>query len=232
MIDKKLEIKIQRTSTMATSKYILDSYKPGGIRKKINHYRWMLNDRSTNLAQARTELELNPSSPKLQRQVDELKENFDGWRYQYYEFTEKPNNDPEVVKIILDSLIELSKHEVPTHLYMYLDELKDITITNEDINYLIDIFTAQKETFESTYFNDVAENIDEAKSRAEAETEMDDSNIRKIINLPNNNFELRNSRAFKNNYKKIVKLAHYYDQTKQYKKADKITYILSEFMEN
>ena len=50
---------------------------------------------------------------------------------------------------------------------MYLSELKNITITNSDINYLIDIFSTQKETFEKTYFDDVADNVDERKSREE-----------------------------------------------------------------
>ena len=139
------------------------------------------------------------------------------------EFTSKPNNDPDVIKTILQTLIDLSKNENPTDLYMYMDELKKIKITNEDKNYLLDIFNTQRETFESVYFDDVSENIDEADSRARAETEMFNEY------MPKNNFDEQTNRRISKNYKSMVKLAAYYDQTKQYKKADKITNILHEY---
>lgn len=201
--------------------YNADNYKPGGIHRKLEFYRWMMNDRLRNLNEARQALSSDESNPKLQNEVDKLERNLKGWQNQYQEFKETPNNDPEIIKTILDSLIELSKHKVPTQLYMYLSELKNITITNEDINYLIDIFSAQKETFERTYFDDVAENVDEANSRAEAETEM--------FSPPINNFDEQLNRKISKNYQKIIKLANYYDQTKQYKKADFITNALEQY---
>ena len=202
--------------------YNADTYKPGGINRKLEFYRWMMNDRLRNLNEARQSLSSDESNDKLQNEVDKLERNFKGWQNQYQEFKETPNNDPEIIKTILDSLIELSKHHVPTQLYMYLSELKNITITNEDINYLIDIFSAQKDTFERTYFDDVAENVDEANSRAEAETEM--------FSPPINNFDEQLDRKVSKNYQKIVKLANYYDQTKQYKKADHITNTLMRYI--
>ena len=201
--------------------YNADNYKPGGIRAKLEFYRFMLDDRLRNLNEARQSLSSDESNSKLQNEVDKLERNFKGWQKQYQEFKETPNNDPEIIKTIFDSLIELSKHKVPTQLYMYLSELKNITITNEDINYLIDIFSAQKDTFERTYFDDVAENVDEANSRAEAETEM--------FSPPINNFDEQLNRKISKNYQKIVKLANYYDQTKQYKKADIITDTLMKY---
>lgn len=198
--------------------YNADTYKPGGINKKLEFYRWMMNDRLRNLNEARQSLSSDESNAKLQNEVDKLERNFKGWQNQYQEFTETPNNDPEIIKTILDSLIELSKHKVPTQLYMYLSELNKITITNEDINYLIDIFSAQKETFERTYFDDVVDNLDEVSSRAEAETEMPDEIFSE---------ELR--RKISKNYQKCIRLANYYDETKQYKKADIITDTLMKY---
>jgi hypothetical protein len=100
-----------------------------------------------------------------------------------------------------------------------MTELSNITITDPDINYLLDIFKAQKETFERTYFDDAADNIDQTNSRAEAETE-----------LPTNIFSEELTRKISNNYHKIVKLAAYYDKTEQYKKADKIEKSLKELI--
>lgn len=201
--------------------YNADNYKPGGIRAKLEFYRFMLDDRLRNLNEARQSLSSDESNSKLQNEVDKLERNFKGWQKQYQEFKETPNNDPEIIKTIFDSLIELSKHKVPTQLYMYLSELKNITITNPDINYLIDIFSAQKETFEKTYFDDVADNVDEVKSRAEAETEIFSPNMIKLDETLN--------RRISKNYNKIVKLAAYYDHTEQYRKADKITNILRRY---
>ena len=99
-----------------------------------------------------------------------------------------------------------------------MDELKKITISNEDINYLLDIFKAQRETFERTYFDDVADNIDEAGSRAEAEAE-----------LPDQIFSEELRRKISKNYQKCIRLANYYDETKQYKKADNITNTLMRY---
>lgn len=202
--------------------YNNDTYKPGGIRTKLEFYSWMMNDRLSNLNEARQALSSDESNTKLQNEVDKLEQNYTGWLNQYQEFKKTPNNDPEVIKTIFDSLVELSKHDVPTQLYMYLSELKNITITNSDINYLIDIFSTQKETFEKTYFDDVADNVDESKSRAEAETEMFSPNM--------NNFDEALNRRISKNYNKIVKLAAYYDQTEQYKKADRITNILTNYI--
>lgn len=201
--------------------YNADNYKPGGIRAKLEFYRFMLDDRLRNLNEARQSLSSDESNSKLQNEVDKLERNFKGWQKQYQEFKETPNNDPEIIKTIFDSLIELSKHKVPTQLYMYLSELKNITITNPDINYLIDIFSAQKETFEKTYFDDVADNVDEVKSRAEAETEIFSPTMNKLDETLN--------RRISKNYNKIVKLAAYYDHTEQYRKADKITNILRRY---
>lgn len=201
--------------------YNADNYKPGGIRTKLEFYRFMLDDRLRNLNEARQSLSSDESNSKLQNEVDKLERNFKGWQKQYQEFKETPNNDPEIIKTIFDSLIELSKHKVPTQLYMYLSELKNITITNPDINYLIDIFSAQKETFEKTYFDDVADNVDEVKSRAEAETEIFSPTMNKLDETLN--------RRISKNYNKIVKLAAYYDHTEQYRKADKITNILRRY---
>jgi hypothetical protein len=194
-----------------SKQYPEEIYKPGGITKKIDFYYWMLNDRSRNIE----------DSDPLTR-GDRL-ENLGDWKHGLMEFTSKPNNDPDVIKTILQTLIDLSKKENPTDLYMYMDELKKIKITNSDINYLLDIFNTQRETFESVYFDDVSENIDEADSRARAETEMFNEY------MPKNDFDEQTNRRISKNYKSMVKLAAYYDQTKQYKKADKITNILSEY---
>jgi hypothetical protein len=194
-----------------SKQYPEEIYKPGGITKKIDFYYWMLNDRSRNIE----------DSDPLTR-GDRL-ENLGDWKHGLMEFTSKPNNDPDVIKTILQTLIDLSKKENPTDLYMYMDELKKIKITNEDINYLLDIFNTQRETFESVYFDDVTENIDEADSRARAETEMFNEY------MPKNDFDEQTNRRISKNYKSMVKLAAYYDQTKQYKKADKITIILNKY---
>ncbi len=201
--------------------YNADTYKPGGIDRKLEFYRWVINDRLRNLNEARQSLSSDESNAKLQNEVDKLERNLKGWQNQYQEFIETPNNDPEIIKTILDSLVELSKHKVPTQLYMYLSELNKITITNEDINYLIDIFSAQKETFERTYFDDVVDNLDEANSRAEAETEM--------FSNPINNFDEQLNRKISKNYQKCIRLANYYDQTRQYRKADLITDTLMKY---
>ena len=194
-----------------SKQYPEEIYKPGGITKKIDFYYWMIRDRSRNIEDS------NPLTK------GDRVENLGDWKHGLMEFTSKPNNDPDVIKTILQTLIELSKKQNPTDLYMYMDELKKIKITDPDINYLLDIFNAQRDTFESVYFDDAAENIDEAKSRAEAETEMFNED------MPSNNFKQQNNRKISKNYKSMVKLAAYYDQTKQYKKADKITNILSEY---
>jgi hypothetical protein len=73
------------------------------------------------------------------------------------------------------------------------------------------------------YFDDVTENLDEADSRARAETEMFNEY------MPKNDFDEQTNRRISKNYKSMVKLAAYYDQTKQYKKADKITIILNKY---
>lgn len=197
---------------------ISEHYKPGGITKKLSNYQWTLKDRSENIAKSREMLANDPDNIQLNNELESNIENFNHWKNQYQEFTEKPNNDPDVIKTILDSLIELSKHKVPTQLYMYMDELNKITISNEDINYLLDIFKAQRETFERTYFDDVAENIDEAGSRAEAESE-----------LPDQIFSEELRRKISKNYQKCIRLANYYDETKQYKKADFITNTLMKY---
>jgi hypothetical protein len=194
-----------------SKQYPEEIYKPGGITKKIDFYYWMIRDRSRNIEDS------DPLS-----KGDRL-ENLGDWKHGLMEFTSKPNNDPDVIKTILQTLIDLSKNENPTNLYMYMDELKKIKITNEDINYLLDIFNTQRETFESVYFDDVTENIDEADSRARAETEMFNEY------MPKNDFDEQTNRRISKNYKSMVKLAAYYDQTKQYKKADKITIILNKY---
>jgi hypothetical protein len=194
-----------------SKQYPEEIYKPGGITKKIDFYYWMIRDRSKNIEDS------DPLS-----KGDRL-ENLGDWKHGLMEFTSKPNNDPDVIKTILQTLIDLSKNENPTDLYMYMDELKKIKITNEDINYLLDIFNTQRETFESVYFDDVSENIDEADSRARAETEMFNEY------MPKNDFDEQTNRRISKNYKSMVKLAAYYDQTKQYKKADKITIILNKY---
>ena len=194
-----------------SKQYPEEIYKPGGITKKIDFYYWMIRDRSRNIEDS------DPLSK------GDRVENLGDWKHGLMEFTSKPNNDPDVIKTILQTLIDLSKNENPTDLYMYMDELKKIKITNEDINYLLDIFNTQRETFESVYFDDVSENIDEADSRARAETEMFNEY------MPKNDFDEQTNRRISKNYKSMVKLAAYYDQTKQYKKADKITIILSEY---
>jgi len=194
-----------------SKQYPEEIYKPGGITKKIDFYYWMIRDRSRNI---------EDSDPLTKG--DRL-ENLGDWKHGLMEFTSKPNNDPNVIKTILQTLIDLSKNENPTDLYMYMDELKKIKITNEDINYLLDIFNTQRETFESVYFDDASENIDEADSRARAETEMFNEY------MPKNDFDEQTNRRISKNYKSMVKLAAYYDQTKQYKKADKITIILNKY---
>jgi uncharacterized protein YozE (UPF0346 family) len=199
--------------------YSIDTYKPGGITEKLSFYHWMLNDRTTNLAEARKSLDPNNPNPETEEQIEKLRKNLEGWSNQYYEFKNKPNNDPDIIKTIFDSLVQLSKIENPTALYKYMTELNNITITDPDINYLLDIFKAQRETFERTYFDDVADNIDQTNSRAEAETE-----------LPANIFSEELTRKISNNYHKIVKLAAYYDKTEQYKKADKIEKSLKELI--
>jgi DNA-binding transcriptional regulator GbsR (MarR family) len=199
--------------------YSIDTYKPGGITEKLSLYSWMLNDRVTNLAEARRSLDPDNHNPEIEEQIEKLRKNLEGWSNQYYEFKNKPNNDPDIIKTIFDSLVQLSKHEVPTQLYRYMTELNNITITDPDINYLLDIFKAQRETFERTYFDDVADNIDQTNSREEAETE-----------LPTNIFSEELTRKISNNYNKIVKLAAYYDKTEQYKKADKIEKSLKELI--
>jgi hypothetical protein len=73
------------------------------------------------------------------------------------------------------------------------------------------------------YYDDVAENIDEADSRARAETEMFNEY------MPKNNFDEQANRRISKNYKSMIKLAAYYDQTKQFKKADKIINILTKY---
>jgi hypothetical protein len=194
-----------------SKQYPEEIYKPGGITKKIDFYYWMIKDRSRNIEDS------DPLSK------GDRVENLGDWKHGLMEFTSKPNNDPDVIKTILQTLIDLSKNENPTDLYMYMDELKKIKITNEDINYLLDIFNTQRETFESVYFDDVSENIDEADSRARAETEMFNEY------MPKNDFDEQTNRRISKNYKSMVKLAAYYDQTKQYKKADKITIILNKY---
>ena len=194
-----------------SKQYPEEIYKPGGITKKIDFYYWMIRDRSRNIEDS------DPLSK------GDRVENLGDWKHGLMEFTSKPNNDPDVIKTILQTLIDLSKNENPTDLYMYMDELKKIKITNEDINYLLDIFNTQRETFESVYFDDVSENIDEADSRARAETEMFNEY------MPKNDFDEQTNRRISKNYKSMVKLAAYYDQTKQYKKADKITNILNKY---
>jgi hypothetical protein len=194
-----------------SKQYPEEIYKPGGITKKIDFYYWMIRDRTQNI---------EDSDPLTK---GDRMENLGDWKYGLMEFTTKPNNDPDVIKTILQNLIDLSKKENPTDLYMYMDELKKIKITDPDINYLLDIFNTQRETFESVYFDDVAENINEADSRARAETEMFNEY------MPKNNFDEQTNRRISKNYKSIVKLAAYYDQTKQYKKADKITIILNKY---
>jgi hypothetical protein len=194
-----------------SKQYPEEIYKPGGITKKIDFYYWMIRDRSRNIEDS------DPLSK------GDRVENLGDWKHGLMEFTSKPNNDPDVIKTILQTLIDLSKNENPTDLYMYMDELKKIKITNEDINYLLDIFNTQRETFESVYFDDVSENIDEADSRARAETEMFNEY------MPKNDFDEQTNRRISKNYKSMVKLAAYYDQTKQYKKADKITIILNKY---
>ena len=194
-----------------SKQYPEEIYKPGGITKKIDFYYWMIRDRSRNIEDS------DPLSK------GDRVENLGDWKHGLMEFTSKPNNDPDVIKTILQTLIDLSKNENPTDLYMYMDELKKIKITNEDINYLLDIFNTQRETFESVYFDDVSENIDETNSRARAETEMFNEY------MPKNDFDEQTNRRISKNYKSMVKLAAYYDQTKQYKKADKITIILNKY---
>jgi hypothetical protein len=194
-----------------SKQYPEEIYKPGGITKKIDFYYWMIRDRSRNIEDS------DPLSK------GDRVENLGDWKHGLMEFTSKPNNDPDVIKTILQTLIDLSKNENPTDLYMYMDELKKIKITNSDINYLLDIFNTQRETFESVYFDDVSENIDEADSRARAETEMFNEY------MPKNDFDEQTNRRISKNYKSMVKLAAYYDQTKQYKKADKITIILNKY---
>ena len=194
-----------------SKQYPEEIYKPGGITKKIDFYYWMIRDRSRNIEDS------DPLSK------GDRVENLGDWKHGLMEFTSKPNNDPDVIKTILQTLIDLSKNENPTDLYMYMDELKKIKITNSDINYLLDIFNTQRETFESVYFDDVTENIDEADSRARAETEMFNEY------MPKNDFDEQTNRRISKNYKSMVKLAAYYDQTKQYKKADKITIILNKY---
>jgi hypothetical protein len=194
-----------------SKQYPEEIYKPGGITKKIDFYYWMIRDRSNNV---------EDSDPLTK---GDRVENLGDWKHGLMEFTSKPNNDPDVIKTILQTLIDLSKNENPTDLYMYMDELKKIKITNSDINYLLDIFNTQRETFESVYFDDVTENIDEADSRARAETEMFNEY------MPKNDFDEQTNRRISKNYKSMVKLAAYYDQTKQYKKADKITIILNKY---
>jgi hypothetical protein len=194
-----------------SKQYPEEIYKPGGITKKIDFYYWMIRDRSRNIEDS------DPLSK------GDRVENLGDWKHGLMEFTSKPNNDPDVIKTILQTLIDLSKNENPTDLYMYMDELKKIKITNSDINYLLDIFNTQRETFESVYFDDVTENIDEADSRARAETEMFNEY------MPKNDFDEQTNRRISKNYKSMVKLAAYYDQTKQYKKADKITIFLNKY---
>jgi len=194
-----------------SKQYPEEIYKPGGITKKIDFYYWMIRDRTRNI---------EDSDPLTK---GDRVENLGDWKHGLMEFTTKPNNDPDVIKTILQTLIDLSKKENPTDLYMYMDELKKIKITNEDINYLLDIFNTQRETFESVYFDDVAENIDEADSRARAETEMFNEY------MPKNNFDEQANRRISKNYKSMIKLAAYYDQTKQFKKADKIINILTKY---
>ena len=194
-----------------SKQYPEEIYKPGGITKKIDFYYWMIRDRTRNI---------EDSDPLTK---GDRVENLGDWKHGLMEFTTKPNNDPDVIKTILQTLIDLSKKENPTDLYMYMDELKKIKITNEDINYLLDIFNTQRETFESVYYDDVAENIDEADSRARAETEMFNEY------MPKNNFDEQANRRISKNYKSMIKLAAYYDQTKQFKKADKIINILTKY---
>jgi hypothetical protein len=194
-----------------SKQYPEEIYKPGGITKKIDFYYWMIRDRTQNIEDS------DPLSK------GDRVENLGDWKYGLMEFTTKPNNDPDVIKTILQTLIDLSKKENPTDLYMYMDELKKIKITNEDINYLLDIFNTQRETFESVYYDDVAENINEADSRARAETEMFNEY------MPKNNFDEQANRRISKNYKSMIKLAAYYDQTKQFKKADKIINILTKY---
>ena len=194
-----------------SKQYPEEIYKPGGITKKIDFYYWMIRDRSRNIEDS------DPLSK------GDRVENLGDWKHGLMEFTSKPNNDPDVIKTILQTLIDLSKNENPTDLYMYMDELKKIKITNEDINYLLDIFNTQRETFESVYFDDVTENLDEADSRARAETEMFNEY------MPKNDFDEQTNRRISKNYKSMVKLAAYYDQTKQYKKADTIINILNKY---
>ena len=194
-----------------SKQYPEEIYKPGGITKKIDFYYWMIRDRTRNIEDS------DPLSK------GDRVENLGDWKYGLMEFTTKPNNDPDVIKTILQTLIDLSKKENPTDLYMYMDELKKIKITDPDINYLLDIFNTQRETFESVYFDDVAENIDEADSRARAETEMFNEY------MPKNNFDEQTNRRISKNYKSMIKLAAYYDQKKQFKKADKIINILTKY---
>jgi hypothetical protein len=194
-----------------SKQYPEEIYKPGGITKKIDFYYWMIRDRTQNI---------EDSDPLTK---GDRVENLGDWKYGLMEFTTKPNNDPDVIKTILQTLIDLSKKENPTDLYMYMDELKKIKITDPDINYLLDIFNTQRETFESVYYDDVTENINEADSRARAETEMFNEY------MPKNNFDEQANRRISKNYKSMIKLAAYYDQTKQFKKADKIINILTEY---
>ena len=165
-----------------SKQYPEEIYKPGGITKKIDFYYWMIRDRSRNIEDS------DPLSK------GDRVENLGDWKHGLMEFTSKPNNDPDVIKTILQTLIDLSKNENPTDLYMYMDELKKIKITNEDINYLLDIFNTQRETFESVYFDDVSENIDEADSRARAETEMFNEY------MPKNDFDEQTNRRISKNY--------------------------------
>jgi hypothetical protein len=181
--------------------YSTDDYKPGGIYKKISFYRWMISSRIDEIKK----LEQSGS----EREIEQLRENLKSWQRGLSRFTSEPNNDPDVVKTIFQSLSNFATKQDPTNLYLYMDELRNITIDNSDVNYLLEIIGDQRETFERVYFDDAVDNIDETQSRAEAETEIGlPPDTRKIATL-----------------KTYVKLAKHYDKTQQYKKADIVTKI-------
>ena len=149
---------------------------------------------------------LNPNDPDYDNKIHNLTidknktlNELQNYQLTYKVFTEDVDKYPEAIKAIFDFLIELSNQENKEYLYNYLDQLKNINILNSDINFLIS-------SLEQQIMMENAFNTSEEELQA-AQKELAPTTLAKT-------------------YQKYIKLAQYYDKTKQYNKADLITEIL------
>lgn len=149
---------------------------------------------------------LNPNDPdfdnkinKLTIEKNELLNELQNHQLTFKVFTEDVDKYPEAIKTIFDFLIDLSNQENKEYLHNYLNHLKNINILNPDINFIIS-------SLEQQIMMENAFNTSEEELQA-AQKELTPTTLAKT-------------------YQKYIKLARYYDNTKQYNKADLITEIL------